>query len=219
MTDLAIPRRRLLLGTSLATGFVTGLALLSGQRAFAATLATTPQQTEGPFYPVTFPVDMDNDLVQVRGQAAQALGTVLHLQGRVLDSSGRPLPGARVEIWQCDARGIYDHPGQPGRERRDQAFQGYGRMQADADGGYSFRTLKPVAYPGRTPHIHFKVATPGGQLTSQFYIAGEPQNERDFVYRAAARSPQQRERIEMRLQPAPGLEAGALATSMDIVVG
>jgi protocatechuate 3,4-dioxygenase, beta subunit len=211
MTNLTFARRSLLLGS--------GLALLSGQRAFAATLAATPQQTEGPFYPVNFPADTDNDLVQVRGQAARALGTVLHLEGRVLDSSGRAMPGAQVEIWQCDAQGIYDHPRQPGRERRDQAFQGYGRMQADADGRYSFRTLKPVAYPGRTPHIHFKVATAGAQLTSQFYIAGDPQNERDFVYRAAARSPQQRERIEMRLQPASGLEAGALATSMDIVIG
>jgi protocatechuate 3,4-dioxygenase beta subunit len=212
MTTLAIPRRSLLLGT--------GFVVMSAERAFAATLATTPQQTEGPFYPVSFPTDMDNDLVQVRGQAAQAMGTVLHLQGRVLDSSGRTVPRAMVEIWQCDAQGIYDHPRQPGRERRDQAFQGYGRMLVDAEGRYSFRTLKPVAYPGRTPHIHFKVATAAGsQLTSQFYIAGEPQNERDFVYRDAGRSPQQRERIEMRLQPAPGLEPGALATSMDIVVG
>ena len=212
MTKLAIPRRSLVLGT--------GFVVMSAERAFAATLATTPQQTEGPFYPVSFPTDMDNDLVQVRGQAAQAMGTMLHLQGRVLDSSGRTVPGAMVEIWQCDAQGIYDHPRQPGRERRDQAFQGYGRMLVDAEGRYSFRTLKPVAYPGRTPHIHFKVATAAGsQLTSQFYIAGETQNERDFVYRDAARSPQQRERIEMRLQPAPGLEPGALATSMDIVVG
>ena len=197
-----------------------GAVLILPSRAFAATLATTPQQTEGPFYPVGFPADMDNDLVQVRGQAAQAMGTVLHLQGRVLDTSGRPVSGALVEVWQCDAQGIYDHPQQSGRERRDQAFQGYGRMLVDAEGGYRFRTLKPVAYPGRAPHIHFKVATAaGGQLTSQFYIAGEAQNEGDFVFRGAARDPQQRERIEMRLQPASGLEPGALATSMDIVVG
>src|SRR5690348_14163668 len=91
-----------------------GASLLLPPRAFAATLASTPAQTEGPFYPVTLPADMDNDLVQVRGRPAQALGTVLHLQGRVLDTSGRPISGARVEIWQCDAQGIYDHPRQPG---------------------------------------------------------------------------------------------------------
>ena len=196
-----------------------GASLLPLHPTLAAALIATPSQTEGPFYPTALPADTDNDLVQVRGQAAQAMGTVLHLQGRVLDLNGRPVEGALVEIWQCDAQGIYDHPGQPGRERRDRAFQGYGRMMA-ADGRYSFRTLKPVAYPGRTPHIHVKVATAGGGLlTSQFYIAGEPGNERDGIFRAAARDPRQRERIEMRLALAPGLETGALATTMDIVVG
>jgi protocatechuate 3,4-dioxygenase beta subunit len=205
-------RRALLLGA--------GAVLLPTQAGFAASLAATPQQTEGPFYPVTRPADSDNDLVQVRGQAARAMGTLLHLQGRVLDASGRPISGARIEIWQCDAQGIYDHPRQPGRDRRDSAFQGFGQMVVDAEGRYSFRTLKPVAYPGRTPHIHLKAATAAGrQLTSQFYIAGEPQNERDFLFREAARDPRQRERIEMRLLPAPGLEAGALATTMDVVIG
>jgi protocatechuate 3,4-dioxygenase beta subunit len=162
---------------------------------------------------------MDNDLVQVRGQAAQAMGTVLHLQGRVLDLNGRPIDGALVEIWQSDAQGIYDHPRQPGRERRDQAFQGYGQLLVKSDGAYGFRTLKPVAYPGRTPHIHLKVATSDGRrLTSQFYIAGLPSNESDGIFRAAARDPRQRALIEMRLEPAPGLEPGALATTMDIVV-
>ena len=157
--------------------------------------------------------------MQVRGQAAHALGTILHLQGRVLDAAGKPMDGALVEIWQCDAQGIYDHPRQPGRERRDAAFQGYGKMRTDAQSAYSFRTLKPVAYPGRTPHIHLKVAAADGrQLTTQFFLAGDPQNERDFVYRAAARDPQQRARIDMRLQPANGLEPGAFATTMDIVI-
>lgn len=185
----------------------------------AAGVAATPTQTEGPFYPTAFPADSDNDLVQVRGQAAHAMGTVLHLQGRVLDASGKPLD-AMVEIWQCDAQGLYDHPRQPGRERRDSAFQGYGKVMTDAQSPYRFRTLKPVAYPGRTPHIHLKVATADGrQLTTQFYLAGDPQNERDFVYRVAARDPQQRALIDMRLQPANGLEAGAFATTMDIVIG
>lgn len=209
---IEIVSRRLLLAGA-------GASLLSASRGHAATLATTPQQTEGPFYPTSFPADMDSDLVQVRGQAAGAMGTVLHLEGRVLDSGGRALPGSLVEIWQSDAQGLYDHPRQPGRDKRDAAFQGYGRMMADSGGRYRFRTLKPVAYPGRTPHIHFKVATgTGSLLTSQFYIAGEPQNERDGVFRRAAQSAQQRERIEMRLLPAPGVEAGALATEMDIVI-
>jgi len=194
--------------------FTAGLgAALLAPRAFAADLAATPAQTEGPFYPTGFPADSDNDLVQVRGQAAHAMGTVLHLQGRVLDATGKPLDGALVEIWQCDSQGLYDHPRQPGRERRDAAFQGYGKVLTDAQSGYRFRTLKPVAYPGRT------VATADGRgLTTQFYLAGDPLNERDFVYREAARDPRRRERIDMRLEPANGLEPGAFAAAMDIVI-
>lgn len=205
------PSRRLLLTAA-------GASLLPLGSAHAAGSLATPQQTEGPFYPTAFPVDTDNDLVQVRGQAARAMGTVLHLEGRVLDLNGKPVDGALVEIWQCDAHGIYDHPRQPGRERRDSAFQGYGRLLVKADGAYSFRTLKPVAYAGRSPHIHFKVATSSGRmLTSQFYVAGDPGNERDGVFRGI-RDPRQRELVEMKLVPAPGKEAGALATTMDIVV-
>ena len=194
-----------------------GASLLT-PRAFAADLAATPAQTEGPFYPTAFPADSDNDLVQVRGQAARAMGTVLHLQGRVLEASGKPV-GALVEIWQCDTQGLYDHPGQAGRERRDAAFQGYGKVMTDAESSYRFRTLKPVAYPGRTPHIHLKVAVADGRrLTTQFYLAGDPLNERDFVYREVARDPRRRERIDMRLEPANGLEPGAFVTTMDIVI-
>jgi protocatechuate 3,4-dioxygenase beta subunit len=194
-------------------------ALLPVPAAFAQGLAPTPAQTEGPFYPTAFPVDSDNDLVQVRGQSARALGTVLHLRGRLLDTSGKPLQGI-VEIWQSDSHGVYDHPRQAGRDRRDQAFQGYGRTMADATGAYVFRTLKPVAYPGRSPHIHFKVATSDGRLlTSQFYLAGERQNENDFVYRNAMRDARTRERLDMKLEAASGIEPGAFATSMDIVVG
>lgn len=213
MTKFPILSRRLLLAG-------TGATLLPLSAVRAAGLVPTPAQTEGPFYPAGFPADMDNDLVQVRGASARAMGQVLHLEGRVIGVDGGGRPGALVEIWQCDAQGIYDHPRQSGRDRRDAAFQGYGRMIVDAQGRYSFRTLKPVAYPGRTPHIHLKVATGDGRLlTSQFYVAGDPQNERDGIYRAAARQPGQRERIEMKLTPAPGVEAGALATEMDIVIG
>src|SRR5947207_14428924 len=103
--------------------FTTGLgATLLAPRAFAADLVATPAQTEGPFYPTAFPADSDNDLVQVRGQPARAMGTVLHLQGRVLDASGKPMTGAMVGILQCDWQGLYDHRRQPGRERRDSGF-------------------------------------------------------------------------------------------------
>ena len=206
-----LPRRLLVAGAS--------ALILPSRGVLATSLAATPAQTEGPFYPTALPADTDNDLVQVRGASARAMGIVLHLQGRVLDGSERGLAGATVEIWQSDAQGIYDHPRQRGRERRDSAFQGFGRMTVDAEGRYSFRTLVPVAYPGRAPHIHFKVATADGRrLTSQFYLAGDPLNAGDFIFRDATRDPRQRERVEMRLAPADGVEAGAFATVMDIVI-
>src|SRR5207249_8260993 len=100
-----------------------------------------------------------------------AMGQVTHVSGRILNRRGETVRGALVEIWQCDARGIYNHPQQPDRGRRDTGFQGYGRTEVDAGGRYAFRTIRPVAYPGRTPHIHFKVHAPGvGLLTTQMYV-------------------------------------------------
>lgn len=195
----------------------SGLVLSLPARA-AGTLTPTPAQGEGPFYPAAFPADADADLVRVRGGAGEAAGQVAHVGGRVLDVHGRPIAGATVEIWQCDAQGLYDHPRQSGRERRDRAFQGYGRTAATADGAYRFRTIRPVAYPGRPPHIHMKVAAPDGRrLTTQLYVAGDPLNERDFLFRAV-RDVRARERLEARFEPAPGVESGALAASFDIVL-
>ena len=117
------PSRRLLLAGA-------GASLLPLGPGFAAGPVATPQQTEGPFYPTAFPADMDNDLVRVQGQKAQAQGQITHVAGRVLNRRGEPVKGAMVEIWQCDAHGIYNHPRQPGLQRRDTAFQGYGRSEA-----------------------------------------------------------------------------------------
>jgi len=71
------------------------------------------------------------------------------------DRDGAPVAGAVVEIWQCDAEGHYRHPGDG--DRADPAFQAFGRVAVDAQGGWQFRTIRPVAYSGRTPHIHVKV--------------------------------------------------------------
>ena len=200
---------------------VGATAVLLAPGALAADKArpvVTPGQTEGPFYPVSFPADMDNDLVRVQGRAAQALGQVTHIVGRVLDKRGEPVRGATLEIWQCDANGIYNHPGQSGLQRRDAAFQGYGRTEAAADGRYTFRTIRPVAYPGRTPHIHFKVHAPGaGRLTTQMYVAGERRNATDGLLNAI-RSAAQRESVLVRLEPADAPEPGALRGTFDIVL-
>ncbi|MEC8507652.1 MAG: protocatechuate 3,4-dioxygenase, partial [Planctomycetota bacterium] len=165
------------------------------QMAFAsATLATpgllaeelikTPPLTEGPFYPDRMPLDTDNDLLVISDKTDLAIGTVTHLTGRILSSSGEPIRNALVEIWQCDNNGAYLHTRSSNAEKRDASFQGYGRFLTDQKGQYYFRTIKPVAYPGRTPHIHYKV-TKGNQhlLTTQMLIKGDARNEKDGIFR------------------------------------
>lgn len=190
-----------------------GNALEAGQR------VATPAQTEGPFYPTDWGGDVDNDLVRVIGEEALAQGRITHILGRVLDTSGAPIPGAEIEIWQCDASGIYRHPRDAHWFRkRDGSFQGRGRATADAQGAYAFRTIKPVAYPGRTPHIHFAITAPGREpLITQMYVAGEAQNERDGILNGI-RDKRQRDSVIVTLQPGERLEPSALMGTFDIVV-
>lgn len=209
--DATLPRRVLL-----AAGMI-GAAAATLPAAAAAALVPTPRQTPGPFYPDKLPLDSDNNLVEVAGRPRPAAGQVAHIFGRVLDQSGRPLTGARVEIWQCDAFGRYHHPRDRGGGA-DPNFQGYGRMAVDREGAFRFRTIKPVAYPGRTPHIHFAVSGAGiERLTTQMYVAGEPLNQRDRILNRV-RDARARERLLVDLQAAPGIEAGALAGRFDIVL-
>jgi protocatechuate 3,4-dioxygenase beta subunit len=179
--------------------------------AFAEEHAPTPRMTEGPFYPRRFPADSDADLTRVAGERSAAEGRVLDLTGRVLDRNGRPRAGARVEIWQCDAYGQYHHIGEP-EGSVDPGFQGFGAVVTDAEGRYAFRTIKPVPYPGRTPHIHFTVAEGGKRrLTSQMFVEGEPGNERDGLYRYLGR--------DAKLVTLKLADSGAgLRSTLDIVI-
>ncbi|SRR5258705_6589293 len=165
----------------------------------------TPPLTEGPFYPTSFPKDTDADLTRIEGRAAVAQGRILDVSGRVVDRSGAPRAGARVEIWQCDAQGEYHHVG---RREADPNFQGFGAVLTDAEGRYAFRTIKPVPYPGRTPHIHFNVLEGGKRrITSQMFVEGEPGNARDGLYRSLGASAKL---VTMKLEDAgPGFK-GAL---------
>src|SRR6266487_3669396 len=135
-----------------------GAALFTVPGAFAEELVRTPRQTEGPFYPDHLPLDTDNDLIIVNDSITPAVGEVTHLSGRILDSRGDPVRNALIEIWQADGDGSYIHSHGTNREtgKRDANFQGYGRFLTASSGEFYFRTIKPVAYPGRTPHIHVK---------------------------------------------------------------
>jgi protocatechuate 3,4-dioxygenase beta subunit len=141
----------------------------------------TPSQTEGPFYPVSLPKDADFDLLR-NGSLDYRRGQPAWVEGTVADLQGRPVAGAQVEIWQCDEAGHYHHPGDGGKA--DPSFQGFGRVAVGADGRYRFRTIRPVPYGGRTPHIHVKVKLGARELlTTQLYVEGDRHNERDFLWR------------------------------------
>ena len=182
-----------------------------------AALAPTPGASEGPFYPVSLPGDNDADLVRVEGALREAGGEILHLAGRVLDADARPIAGARIEIWQCDANGVYLHPGDRRWAARDTGFQGFGHAKADAAGGFAFRTIVPVPYPGRTPHIHVKVLRGGREvLTTQLYRAGHPQNPSDFLFRRLA--PEARGRVSMTIRARAASPRPAFETEIDLVI-
>ncbi|MGN6830804.1 protocatechuate 3,4-dioxygenase [Paucibacter sp. M5-1] len=187
------------------------LSLLPGL-ARAQPLRPTPAQTEGPFYPTELPADTDFDLLR-QGTARYARGQAAWLEGQVRDTAGRPLAGALVEIWQCDADGHYRHPRDGGRA--DPAFQAFGRVATDAEGRYRFRTLRPVAYEGRTPHIHLKLKRGARTLlTTQLYVEGDPGNERDFLWRSLRDA---RDRAALT-RPFEGADGGELRAQFPLVV-
>ena len=206
------PTRRQFVAASAASLFLT-------PGAFAEELTRTPRQTEGPFYPDKLPLDTDNDLLVINDTITPAVGEITHLTGRVLDAAGSPLKNAVVEIWQCDANGAYLHSRTSNREKRDANFQGFGRFTTASDGAYYFRTIKPVPYPGRTPHIHVKVKRGGKELlTTQCYVKGHTGNERDGIWRSV-RDPQSRDAITVAFDPVKESKIGELAAEFDVVLG
>jgi protocatechuate 3,4-dioxygenase beta subunit len=163
-----------------AASAVTGTVL-------AQTMALTPSNPEGPFYPKVVKADRDTDLTLINGHRKRAEGQVIRVTGEVLDHDGQPVEGALVDIWQANAHGRYDHPDDPAAAPLDPDFQGRGVVRTDARGRYSFVTIKPGAYAAggegdwqRPPHIHFKVSHKDYEpLTTQMYFAGESLNDAD----------------------------------------
>lgn len=166
-------RRRLL-----AAGL--GLPLLSWRTAWAQSARPTPAcgdgpaqgtppQTAGPFYTPDSP--RRASLIE-----AGDSGSRLLLSGRVMTTACRPVAGALLDVWHCDAKGRYDNAG----------FRYRGHLFADAHGDYRLETIVPGLYPGRTRHIHIRVQAPGGRpLTTQLYFPGEPGNAGDGLWQQA----------------------------------
>jgi protocatechuate 3,4-dioxygenase beta subunit len=219
MNAARIARRRLLgAGSSLAAALaVPALAWSRG----------LPPMTDGPFYPSpgyrARALDWDADLTTVRGRdpdgqpPPRARGEHLDLHGAVRDGDGRALDGAEVEIWQCDAYGSYRHPRGAG-DRIDAGFQGFGSTRSDGRGLYRFRTIRPVPYPGRAPHIHVKLRHPAfGEVTSQLFVTGDPGNASDFLYRSL--SDADRAAVMLALQRAPAGAGVVWLAERTLVVG
>lgn len=180
--------RRRILQTTLSIGGLAAAGALP--RAFAG-LPETPMQTMGPFYPITRPLDTDADLTMLPGHLERAHGTIVHLSGRVLDTDGRPVRNAKIELWQANAHGRYAHPADANNAPLDPNFQGYGVQMTDDEGQYRFKTIKPAAYAigpmnpdvVRPPHIHFDVYGAHTRLVTQMYFPGERENDGDIIFR------------------------------------
>jgi len=147
---------------------LSGVAL-AGEHAIAQrtrpACVLTPAQTEGPYF-----VDERLDRADLRAdpRAGVLPGVPLSLALRVFALEGAkcaPLPGAIVDVWHCDARGVYsDTADAPGTK----FLRGFQRT--DQSGAVRFATIYPGAYPGRAVHIHFKVRAPEADFTSQLYF-------------------------------------------------
>ena len=209
------PSRRTFLGGVAASS----AAYFTVAGAFAEDLVRTPAQTEGPFYPDRLPLDTDNDLIVINDSLKPSVGEITWLTGRILGLNGTPLKNAVVEIWQCDNNGAYLHSGTTNADKRDKNFQGFGRFLTGSTGEYLFRTIKPVPYPGRTPHIHFQVKVKGQDpFTTQCYVKDHPNNARDGILNSI-RDPKAKASILIDFAPIKESKVGELAAKFDIVPG
>ncbi|MEI6232941.1 MAG: protocatechuate 3,4-dioxygenase [Planctomycetota bacterium] len=213
---LILPDRRIFLST-----FSLGAAAWLTRGVFAEEVdrIKTPAQTEGPFYPNHLPLDTDNDLIIVNDGITPAVGEITHLSGRVLDANGNPVRNALVEIWQVDSKAAYIHTGDKNNKNRDTNFQGFGRFMTGTSGEYYFRTIKPVCYSGRTAHIHMKIKRGGKELlTTQCYVKGQPENERDGVLRGI-KDEKQKASVIIDFAKVPDSKIGELAAKFDVILG
>lgn len=186
---------------------------------FAEALTETPPMTEGPFYPDKLPLDTDNDLLRINDGITPALGAITHLHGKVTDLKGNPVSNARVEIWQADHKGAYIHSKDGGLTgpKRDANFQGFGRFMTGRDGRYYFRTIKPVPYGPRTPHIHVAVYRGNKRaLTTQCFIHGDNGNAKDGLIK---RLGDPVKHLMVKFAPIPNSKAGELSGEFNIVLG
>ena len=201
-SNLILPRRQFLT----ASAALASAAWWMTPGAFAEEIArtATARTTEGPFYPDHLPLDTDNDLILLNDSVTPSLGQITHLTGKVFSNTGEPVRNAFV----ANKFG-----------EQDVNFQGYGRFLTNAQGEYYFRTIKPVPYPGRTPHIHVAVSRAGKRLlTTQIFINGEKQNDTDGVLRGVG-DKALRQTMMADFVSIPDSRIGELSANFDIIRG
>lgn len=172
-----LSRRQLLIG-----GAALGMgAPLVAQDLLAVLERSTPGQQLGPFYPTIRPLDQDSDLTRLAGSGGTASGEVIDIFGTVFNHDGRPIAGAKLDLWQANAVGRYMHGGDMREDLPlDPHFQGSAMLVTDSEGRYRFRTVRPGIYAfGGVPrprHIHFDISSRHARLTTQMYFPGEKEN-------------------------------------------
>lgn len=181
-------------------------------------------EVTGPLLGADLVRPQDADLT--RGHGGEALGQRIVVTGRVLDANRRPVPNTLIEIWQANAAGRYRHTGDNWPAPLDPAFDGAGRTLTDADGRYTFTTVKPGAYPWqnhdnawRPAHIHFSLFGRSftQRLVTQMYFPGDPLFFQDPIFNAV-RDEKVRNRMIARYDHGRTAPAWALGFSFDIVL-
>ncbi len=192
-------RRSFLSRAAITSGFSIGLC----QRGFSWA-PPTASATKGPFYPIP-EIDkqkhFDADLTRLDEKSPVADGEQIVVQGLVLDMDDRPLESVIVEVWQACASGRYNHPQDRNDRPADPNFQYWAKMLTGADGAFAFRTIHPGKYPGRTPHIHYRVIAPKRpELVTQMYFESQNEyNKKDGIYMEL--KPEQRQAVTVGFEP------------------
>jgi protocatechuate 3,4-dioxygenase beta subunit len=204
---------------------VAGAVFLANpvSKAFGSVCGLTPPQTAGPFYPGESRFDPNNDLTRVPGRPGRALGQVVYVKGKVLDTNCQPIENANVEIWQACASGKYNNPRDPNPAPLDPNFKYWAETYTDSEGEYVFKTIIPGAYPANTdwirpPHIHFKITRLGyHELVTQMYFKGEKFNDSDLILQRIAAV--ERNSVIVGFHPSPAdFEPGSLIGNFDITL-
>jgi protocatechuate 3,4-dioxygenase beta subunit len=202
--------------------------------AYAPTLGRAPMhalirlpdaltETTGPitgFGPIS-----DSEHVLTHQYAGTPIGERIVVSGRVLDTSGRPIAGNLVEIWQANSAGRYAAPADHYDAPLDPNFTGTGRCLTDTNGWYRFTTIMPGSHRSdhrcdawRPPHIHFSImgATFDQRLITQMYFPGDPLLREDSIVQAVPEP--QRSHLFSRLDHAVGESGWARGYRFDIVL-